>query len=130
MTAPEEVEARVDPRQVRQVLWNLLRNALEASGEKGAVEVVVREDTGDLVLEVIDEGEGIPEAQLPHIFEPFRTTKRGGTGLGLAVVHRIVQSHEATIEIDSPAGEGTTVRIRFPGAIRSSLQLRVVGDGG
>lgn len=110
----DSLEARVDPQQVRQVLWNLLRNALEASPVDGTVEVTLARGPESLVLEVRDYGEGISDEVRPFLFEPFRTTRRSGTGLGLAVVHRIVEAHRGTITIDSKPGSGTTVKIVLP----------------
>ena len=91
-TLPEQVthegamEAQIDASQIRQVLWNLLRNAAEASDETQGIELGVRADEYQIVLEVRDRGEGIDAEAQERLFEPFVTTKANGTGLGLALV--------------------------------------------
>ena len=76
------------------------------------VDVGIEREGEDLLMRVVDYGDGIEADVLPHVFEPFRTTKRSGTGLGLAVVHRIVESHGGRIEMDSELGAGTKVFIQ------------------
>jgi two-component system sensor histidine kinase PilS (NtrC family) len=105
--------------QLRQVLWNLLRNAAEAMPTGGTVQIRVGQQKIDgaasaTVLAVKDSGVGIKREDLAHIFEPFYSTKRGGTGLGLATVARIVEDHRGHIEIDSHPGDGTEFVVRFP----------------
>jgi two-component system sensor histidine kinase PilS (NtrC family) len=104
--------------QLRQVLWNLLRNAAEAMPSGGTVRIRVAQQSVDAgvstVLSVKDQGVGIKREDLAHIFEPFYSTKRGGTGLGLATVARIVEDHRGHIEIDSLPGRGTEFVVRFP----------------
>ena len=98
-----EVEAEIDAERIKQVLHNLLRNAAEAAGASGRVRVSVgRRDAGGLV-EVEDDGPGLPPDGA-QIFEPFYTTKPGGTGLGLAIVHRIVTDHGGTVDFESAPG--------------------------
>ncbi len=98
-----EVEAEIDAERIKQVLHNLLRNAVEAAGPSGRVQVRVRrKDSGSLV-EVEDDGPGLPPDRT-QIFEPFYTTKPGGTGLGLAIVHRIVTDHGGTVDCESVPG--------------------------
>ncbi len=105
---------RADQEKLKGVLWNLVVNAWEA-GERERVTIrLLLDKLGRVVLEISDQGNGIPEEQLKQIFEPFFTTKDAGTGLGLATVFQIVQEHEATIEAESNEGEGTTFRITFP----------------
>lgn len=111
--------------QLRQIAWNLLRNAAESMPAGGTVTIsIARElestDAGRwrplVVLTVTDTGSGIPRSDLDRIFEPFFSTKSGGTGLGLPTVARIVDDHHGTIEIGSEVGRGTTVTIRLPAA--------------
>jgi signal transduction histidine kinase len=110
----EEAWVNADRDQLRGVLWNLIRNAWEA-GEQDRISVRVRALSPDHVeLEVQDRAQGIPSEQLEQIFEPFFTTKDAGTGLGLAMVHRIVQDHGGTIDASSVVGEGTTFTLRLP----------------
>jgi two-component system sensor histidine kinase PilS (NtrC family) len=104
--------------QLRQVVWNLVRNAAEAMTEKGQIHVTVsdREVDGQrqVVVSVADNGPGIPKKNLDHVFEPFFSTKPKGTGLGLATVARIVEDHRGTIDIASEPNQGTTVTMQFP----------------
>ena len=111
-------EVEVDAAQLAQVLWNLLRNAAEALGGEGTVTVTVRtrSQPREVELAVLDEGPGIPEAELDRIFDPFFTTKERGTGFGLAIVHRIVQDNGGAIELSSTPGQGTAFRLRFAAA--------------
>jgi two-component system, NtrC family, sensor histidine kinase PilS len=107
---------RVDRDQLQAVLWNLVRNAIEA-GEREAVQIRVGPRGGDrVVVEVRDAASGISGTDLAHVFEPFFTTKAKGTGLGLATVQRIVQEHGGTMEVESTVGEGTAFRILLPAA--------------
>jgi signal transduction histidine kinase len=104
----------VDPRQVRQVIVNLLRNAIEATPAGGRVEVRTFREPGHVVLDVADSGPGVPDGQRDLIFEPFYSTKDQGTGLGLSVALRIVQEHGGTLEV--VPGEGACFRMRLPAA--------------
>ncbi|MGE5186983.1 MAG: ATP-binding protein [Acidobacteriota bacterium] len=112
-----------DRSQLEQVIMNLVVNARDALREVAAPRVVVRtrSERGRVVLEVADNGPGIPAAIRDRVFEPYFTTKtqgaERGTGLGLATVYGIVDSHQGTIEIDTGlAGTGTTFRVRMPAA--------------
>jgi len=110
--------ALADPAQLKQVLWNLLRNAAEASPEGGIVRVATgraRRD-GMVFLSVEDRGEGIARENLERIFDPFFTTKATGTGLGLSTVHRIVEGLGGQVEVESVVGEGTRITILLPAA--------------
>jgi nitrogen fixation/metabolism regulation signal transduction histidine kinase len=105
-----------DPEQMRRLLNNLLKNAAEAAGEQGRIWVRTSASgtpATEIVLEVSDDGEGMDEETLRNAFTPYFTTKRKGTGLGLAVVEKIVKDHNGEIAIRSEKGKGTTVRIRF-----------------
>ena len=109
--------------QIRQVLWNLLRNAAEAMPQGGTVRIrVARAEvagrTTATVLSVSDTGVGISEEDQDQIFEPFFSKKRGGTGLGLATVARIVEDHKGHIEVTSAPGRGTEFSLRFPSCLR------------
>lgn len=110
---PVWVEA--DPAQLKQVMWNLLRNAAEAAPGQP---IVVESGTADgfARVSVRDRGPGIPAEHRARMFEPFFSTKEGGTGLGLATVHRIVEEHKGAVEIDCPADGGTAVTVRLPRA--------------
>lgn len=105
----------VDSDQFRQILVNLVQNAVEAvDRERGRVVVTAEEEDGWFTLKVSDNGSGIPPETQPRIFEPLFTTKQRGTGLGLPIVASIVQRHGARIELHSETGQGTTFTIVFP----------------
>jgi two-component system sensor histidine kinase PilS (NtrC family) len=132
---PAELAVRGDAGQIRQVLWNLCRNALQAMPEGGALEISARGDTasaaqasdeegrnardeGEGAIEIVvrDAGVGMPPEVLERIFDPFFTTKTEGTGLGLATVHRIVEAHGGSLRVESAPGLGSTFRVRLPRA--------------
>jgi two-component system NtrC family sensor kinase len=115
MTPGLFVHANVD--RVTQVLLSLLGNASDAIEDKGAITVRVRRGDGATVLtEVVDDGKGIPRAQLRRIFEPFFTTKAPGkgTGLGLSICYGIIAEHAGRIEVESTVGAGSVFRIVLP----------------
>jgi PAS domain S-box-containing protein len=106
-----------DANALQQVLLNLLTNAREAMTGGGEIAIETGLDParpGRLRLVVADTGPGIPAAYLPHLFEPFYTTKPAGTGLGLAVSYGIVQDHLGTIDVESTPGKGATFTLSFP----------------
>ena len=104
----------LDTKHFRQVLWNLLVNAAQATieGDRISVSTVIRSGFWDLI--VADTGAGIPAKMVKNIFDPFYTTRSGGTGLGLANVERIVHAHGGEISVDSTEGEGTSFLLSFP----------------
>ncbi len=110
---------RMDRNRFLQAVLNVLVNALQAIDSDGGVVTVstFREETtkgGQIVLEISDNGPGIPPDVLDHIFDPFFTTKEDGSGLGLSIAHTIVREHEGVLEVDSKLGQGTTFRILLP----------------
>ncbi|MES2635010.1 MAG: 7TM diverse intracellular signaling domain-containing protein [Pseudomonadota bacterium] len=109
-----------DEKLLRHVFGNLLSNALKYSPGGGEVRFEVRQDEGTTVFEVSDQGIGIPTDEIAHLFESFhRASNVGaiqGTGLGLAIVKNAVETHGATIEVESRIGEGTTFTVRLPQA--------------
>jgi two-component system sensor histidine kinase PilS (NtrC family) len=104
----------LDPDQLRQVLLNLARNALQATGPQGRVRVELRHAGGDVVLKVWNAGAPIPRADVSRLFEPFFTTREGGTGLGLATAHSIVRAHGGDIRVHSEEGTGTEFVVVLP----------------
>jgi two-component system sensor histidine kinase BaeS len=108
--------ADVDPERMRQVLNNLLSNAIRYTPPGGTVSVrCAAEDGGRVVLSVIDTGKGIPAEDLPHIFDRFHKSRDSrGTGLGLAIARSLVQAHGGEIAVQSAPGEGTTIRVTLP----------------
>jgi signal transduction histidine kinase len=109
-----------DPKRLRQVVANLLSNALAYTEPDGRVELRVHPGGGDAVLEVADTGIGIAAADLPHLFARFwrgeksRSRATGGAGIGLAIVQELVRAHEGRIEVDSELGKGSRFRVRLP----------------
>ncbi|MHB8419490.1 MAG: GAF domain-containing protein [Myxococcales bacterium] len=118
-----EVEAgldrlRMDQRQIRQALLNVFNNAVQAMGGRGSLRVrgrrVERSGSPTVAIEVADSGPGVPKAVQERIFEPFFTTKASGTGLGLAVVRRIVEGHGGSVEVRSGAPTGAVFTLYLP----------------
>ena len=105
----------VDENQLSQCLLNLLINAFQAVGDQGHIRLRSREEDGDVLIEIADDGPGIPPEDLERIFEFYYTTKEEGTGLGLSIAQRIVHQHAGTLSVDSQQGEGTRIAIRLPG---------------
>jgi len=102
-----------DPAKLRQVVWNLLRNAADAAALGGKhVHVEARADDNDVTITVTDDGPGIPADQLSRIFDPFFTTKKTGTGLGLATCHAIIAEHAGRIDVEST--NGTKIVVHLP----------------
>jgi len=136
-----EQAVAADPDKLEQIFFNLIRNAVEAQGESGALGLLTLDDGDDVVVLVADAGTGIPEETAATIFDPFVSTKAKGTGLGLAIARKITEAHRGTIEVRSPlktlaeeyrtlvqktlaehwpgAGYGTCFVIRLP-ALRES----------
>ncbi len=106
--------AEVDPDLVRQVFWNLSRNAIEAMPGGGLLEIVVTATPDTVTVAFVDCGGGIPAAAMPRIFTPFFSTKERGTGLGLAIVFKIVEAHRGRVDVESAPGSGTTVQVVLP----------------
>ena len=105
----------LDENQMRQALLNLMRNAAEAMATGGQLSVETGRDAGDWVcVRIRDTGEGIPEENRAKIFDPFFSTKRSGTGLGLSLTQQIVAEHGGSIDVDSAVGKGTTFTVRLP----------------
>jgi two-component system sensor histidine kinase HydH len=117
--AEPTVKADVDPAQIRQALWNLCLNAVEAMPQGGELRVGVRSVTAEsgrslVEITVEDTGVGITAAELTQVFEPFYTTKPQGTGLGLAIAHRIVENHGGEIRVQSEPYRGSRFTISLP----------------
>ncbi len=104
----------IDPTQIQQVLVNLIKNAMQAMTKGGTLTLQTGEGADGVWVSVTDTGGGIPQEQINRIFEPFYTTKKKGTGLGLMIVQRIVRAHGGRIELESHVGRGTTFRIWLP----------------
>jgi signal transduction histidine kinase len=123
------VMVRVDAELIRQALLNLLLNAMQAMPGGGMVRVALRREHPFALLEVQDEGVGIPPEVLPRIFELYFTTKPKGSGIGLAMTYRILQLHGGALDVRSNADpeardHGTTFTLRLPIAIGQPAETR------
>lgn len=125
-------EARGDPERLRQILWNLFSNAMDATEDGDSIDLGcergVREGLPGVVFWVRDTGKGISEDDALRAVEPFFTTREGGTGLGLAIVQRFVEEHRGQLTIAGVPGEGTTVSVFIPSVEAGSQASRLVDD--
>jgi len=103
-----------DPEQLKQVLLNLVMNAIQATPQGGTVLLAAREDGNKITIDVRDQGGGIGEDSLDRIFDPFFTTKETGTGLGLSLAYRIVSQHGGTLTVARNSPHGVTMRVSLP----------------
>ena len=116
---PDHVLLTANRQEIRQLLWNLILNGLQALSDGGRMGIAI-EASGDgdgrrwVEMRFSDQGRGIEEKDLEKIFDPFFTTKEQGTGLGLAIVHRIVSGCGGDIHVDSKVGEGTVFTVKIP----------------
>lgn len=114
-SAEHPLPIHADPAKLRQVVWNLIRNAADAASTGGKhVRVEARKTTDGATVLVEDDGPGIPENLVGRIFDPFVTTKQKGTGLGLATCHTIVTEHGGRIDVETEVGKGTKMIVRIP----------------
>jgi two-component system, NtrC family, sensor histidine kinase HydH len=112
--APSLPLVEADPNQLKQVLLNLVKNALEATEDQGVILLSSGAKDDQVWFAVQDTGKGMSEDVQEKIFHPFYTTKDKGTGLGLAVINKIITDHHGTITVDSVAGSGSTFTVRLP----------------
>jgi len=111
----DPVEVCGDPDQIRRVFENLVRNAWEAGGDESSMTIMTGDDGREPTwIEFQDDGPGIAADDLPKLFQPFFTTRPTGTGLGLALIHRIMETHDGSVQVSSRPGSGTTFRLEFP----------------
>ena len=104
----------LDPAQMEQVFFNIVKNALEAVKDGGSIEIELSSDDNDVITTIHDDGHGMSPEQVAHLFEPYRTSKEHGTGLGLMISARIVRDHGGTISVESEQEKGTSFTIRIP----------------
>jgi two-component system sensor histidine kinase HydH len=107
-------EVEVDPDKIKQVLLNIFLNSLAALKKGGKLKIDILPGTDNLTVIISDNGAGIEKMDLPKIYDPYFTSKPAGTGLGLAVVQKIIEAHGGRIDVESVAGEGTKVFLYFP----------------
>jgi two-component system, NtrC family, sensor histidine kinase PilS len=111
---PGRALARVDPNAMRQLIWNLLSNALAHAPAGSAIEIGIHSDSGFACWSISDKGPGVPLAARAHLFDMFYSKRPHGVGLGLALVDQLVRAHGGDITVDSQEGRGATFRVRVP----------------
>jgi CheY-like chemotaxis protein len=120
-----DLTVRGDPTELREVVTNVLKNAIDSIASGGRVTVSARRQRGQIHLRIRDNGSGIPSEILTKVFDPFYTTKgERGTGLGLSLSQQIVDQHGGSIKIDSKEGSGTTVSVMLPAAESGTERAR------
>ncbi|MDB6170396.1 MAG: sensor signal transduction histidine kinase [Verrucomicrobia bacterium] len=124
-TPAELPTVMADRNQLKQVFFNITKNAIEAMQPGGALKIRSRADDGNVYLVFGDSGAGIKPEDLPRLFQPYHTTKTGGHGLGLMIVQRIMRAHGGQIGIESKEGRGTAVSLQFP---RKDRRVRMLGN--
>ena len=118
-----------DPNQLKQVFVNLITNAVQAmEGDGGTITVSTRAVDGFVRVSLADDGPGIPAESLAKVFDPFFSTRDEGTGLGLTIVHRIVDEHDGHLEVESTLGKGTTFNVFLPVAEPRPITGRDASD--
>ena len=110
----QDFTLNVDPNQIKQVIINLVINAIEAMPHGGSLQLVMTMNNDWVTVAVKDTGVGIPANELHSIFEPFHTNKEKGTGLGLAICQQIINEHQGKISVESKIDAGTTFKIKLP----------------
>lgn len=110
---PPALDAQIDTGKIHQVVQNLVRNGLEAAPRGGHVTIELHDGRGAVHIRITDDGPGIPEDVLARIYEPFFSTKEGGTGMGMAIVHSLVTLHGGTIDVTT-GKTGTSFEITVP----------------
>jgi len=104
----------LDGMRIKQALINLITNAVQASPDGESVNINCGIGKGEMVIDVVDHGPGIPKDRRDEIFAPFVTTKKDGTGLGLSIVKKIIEAHGGRIEVMDSGGKGATFRVFLP----------------
>jgi len=116
-----------EENQLKQVFLNLFKNAIEAMPDGGNIVVNVRKKgAGQIAIQIIDEGVGIPKERLSTLGEPFYTTKEKGTGLGLMTCYKIIESHHGFLDIQSTVNKGTTIEIILPSISQALLKIEPI----
>jgi signal transduction histidine kinase len=114
LTKKDLPRLKADPAEIEQIFTNLFLNAIDEMPEGGELSVELDHVAGDITIRVSDSGKGIPEKHLPNIFDPFFSTKAGGTGMGLPIVLRIIKNYGGKIEVAASGKMGTTFLVRLP----------------
>jgi len=111
---PEPITAPIDAKLIKQCVLNLMINAVQAMPTGGDLMLQLKRDDDRVTIDVIDTGSGIPPEKLPKIFDAYYTTKRGGTGLGLAMARRIAHEHGGDLSVQSEIGKGSDFKLILP----------------
>ncbi|MEY4513861.1 MAG: hypothetical protein RLZZ450_5983, partial [Pseudomonadota bacterium] len=111
---PGEMYAAIDCDQIRQVVWNLLSNALQHAPRNSRVQIEVREEGASVLWTIEDSGPGVPAEARGHLFDMFYSKRPHGVGLGLALVDQIVRAHGGEVRVVSPPGRGAKFEVRLP----------------
>jgi two-component system sensor histidine kinase PilS (NtrC family) len=127
----EQIIMTADSTQLKQVFWNLARNAIQAMPTGGELKVSLRRrDNGRVQIIFSDTGDGMTPDQVNRLFEPFSESSTGGTGLGLSIVYQIVRDHNGTINVRSLENKGTTITIELPGEMKPAApRIKDAEDG-
>jgi two-component system, NtrC family, sensor histidine kinase PilS len=121
----EPVMVNADSARLKQVFWNLARNAIQAMPDGGTLRAETRiKSTGRIRITFSDTGNGMTPEQVERLFEPFSSSTSGGTGLGLSIVYQIIRDHGGTINVRSIEGEGTTITMEIPGLGSQDAHVR------
>ena len=115
-----------DRGQIKQVFFNLIKNAMEAMSEKGQLKILARSDNEQVYLQFIDNGSGISQTDMSKIFDAYYTTKENGHGLGMMIVQRIMRDHGGQIAIESQSDIGTIITLQFP---QQHIRTRMLESG-
>jgi two-component system sensor histidine kinase PilS (NtrC family) len=115
----------IDPNRMKQVFWNLATNALKAMPDGGTLSIAARRAGAEVEISFADEGTGMDARELAGYFQPFRSSFREGTGLGAAIVYRIVEEHGGRIHLESAPGRGTRVSIALPAERAAGQEARL-----
>ncbi|SVB22951.1 uncharacterized protein METZ01_LOCUS175805, partial [marine metagenome] len=114
-----------DPEQLKQVFFNVIGNAVDAMDKDPKLRVITSGDDENVYVQFVDSGVGIAKEDVPKVFEPYYTTKKGGHGIGMMIVYRIMRDHGGDVGIDSKPGAGTIVTLRLP---RKDRRMRLLEE--
>ena len=114
-----------DPEQLKQVFFNVIGNAIDAMDKDLKLRVITSGDDENVYVQFVDSGVGIAKEDVPKVFEPYYTTKKGGHGIGMMIVYRIMRDHGGDVGIDSKPGAGTIVTLRLP---RKDRRMRLLEE--
>ncbi len=114
-----------DSEQLKQVFFNVIGNAIDAMGKDPKLRVITSGDDENVYVQFVDSGVGIAKEDVPKVFEPYYTTKKGGHGIGMMIVYRIMRDHGGDVGIDSKPGAGTIVTLRLP---RKDRRMRLLEE--